>query len=142
MPQVSWIKGEGEVPLSFEIQVNWMPASGLQPSVEVLRFADNAVADWNSLTFVAYGAAVSGMAQMAELVPRAGFYTRSFDPLDFGEAVDDRQVYFARYRVVIPSGYQEGVLEDVSLLRTELLTFRPSGAVSQVQSNALFGDFQ
>lgn len=140
--QVSWTKGEGEVPLSFEVQVNFVPASGLQPTVEVLRFADNAVADWSTMQFVAYGTAVSGLAQMSELVPRAGFYTRPFDPLDFGESSDDRQVYFARYRIIVPSGYQEGVLKDAFLIKTELLSFRPSGVLSQSQSDALFGDFQ
>jgi len=136
-----WLKGDGSIPLTLEVQYSFIPVSGIQPTVEVLRYPDYAVADWSTSTFVPFGTASSGRGLMEE-VPSGmeGLYKRDFNPGTFGEA-GNRQIYFARFRATVPSGFREGVDEDVDLITHELEFFRPPASGLQAANQSLFATF-
>lgn len=120
--QNRWEQG-GAVPLLFQVQVGSVPVSGLQPTVEMIRYPDYWVADWASGVFVAPCAAASGRALMAQ-VPSGdgGLYVREFNRASFSET-GNRTVYIARYRATIPSGALSSVTEDTEVSTHETHVF-------------------
>ncbi len=118
--QNTWSQG-GVVPLTLQVQVNSIPVSGLMPTVEVVRHPDYFVADWKNNVFVAPVVVESGRALMSQVPSGDGsLYVREFDRSKFAEN-DPRAIYFARYRVVIPSG--NVVCTDTSLSTHETHVF-------------------
>lgn len=118
MAQNRWTQG-GDVPLLLQVQVDSVPVSGLQPTVEIVRYPDYFVADWSNNTFAAPGTANSGQALMA-LVPSGdgGLYIRNFNRSDFSET-NNRAIYIARYRAILPSGIVPSVTSDTNFSEHE-----------------------
>lgn len=128
-----WLRGDGAIPLAFEVQYNSIPVSGIVPTVEVIRFADGQQADWSTNTFVPYGTAVSGFASMSGVNGNLGLYNRDFNPISFGENSAQSQTYYSRFRAVVPSGFSD-LTVDLSLVTHDIQHFRPG-------DGELFADF-
>ena len=113
--QYQWQKGDISVPLSLEVQYNDVAVSGLSPTVEIRRFADDAYADFSTNTFVTSGG--TRLGALSGISPNSvGLYRRSFDPVVFGET--GNKTYFMLYRATIPSGFQ-GLESDQDVTATE-----------------------
>ena len=141
MSQNVWLKNDGSIPLVLEVQFDSIPVSGIQPTVEVVRYSDWAVADWSTNSFVSPAAAVSGQGVMEPLPSGTrDTYFRHFNPALFGEGAG-RQIYLTRFRATIPSGYAKGVDKDVSLSTHQLVYFRPHASGVAAPNEVLFAEF-
>ncbi len=94
-----WTSNAGSVPLLLAVQFNFVPVSGLSPTVEVYRNSDDFIADFDDLTFKSSGA-VSGQAIMTEVPTDQGLYRRNFDPADFGIITEEE--FYMRYKTTVP----------------------------------------
>lgn len=136
-----WLRGDGEIPLTLEVQFDFIPVSGIEPTVQVLRFTDETEADWSTNMFVPFGTASSGQGVMTTVSGDLGLYRRNFNPAVFGETGGDRQIYYARFRAVVPSGFTADVVKDIPLVTHELEFFRPLGSGGAVPNEQLFASF-
>lgn len=123
--QLVWQSNDGDVPLLLEVQVSFTPVSGLSPTVEVKRCADEFYADWTTNTFKSPAASGDRFGSMTEVANTPGVYKRLFNPLTFSQTAT-QQCYLATYRVTIPSGTVVGsttLSADQSITETEIHFF-------------------
>lgn len=121
--QNTWQRSAGSIPLILDVVLDGVLVSGVVPTVQVVRYPDNFVADWAALDFVAPNTAVSGLATMSGIPFMPGLYRRDFDPSLFGEDSSSKQIYIAKYKAVIPSGYVESITQDSELVAHEMHVF-------------------
>jgi len=110
------------VPLFLGVQYDGTPVSGISPFVEVYRVSDDYVADFAINTFVAPGTATSGSVFLTEVPSDEGLYKYLFNPFDFNQ-FEARQLYYAKYTAVVPSGFKDDVLTDIELITSEVQGF-------------------
>lgn len=141
--QYQYQSNDGAVPLSLEVQYEFVPASGLSPTVEVYRASDHYYADWTTMTFKAPAASGDKYGSMSEVPSNHGLYQRNFNPVDFGQILP-QQHFYARYQVTIPSGYVAGentLTANLDLYQTDMLSFTDmvgSGVTEQFGMDASF----
>ena len=97
--QSVWASNSGPIPLLLSVQFNFVPVSGLIPTVEIYRNSDDFIADFDDNTFKAAGA-VSGVVPMTEVPSDDGLYRRNFDPAAFG--IVDEEKFYVRFKTNIP----------------------------------------
>lgn len=131
--QFEWVKGGGQIPLTLSVQHNLVPVSGLSPTVQVVRYPDSKVADWSTNTFVDENSASSGFGVMTEISSGTAVYVRNFNPDLFVDEASGRQIYHARYKAVIPSGFNS-LPADLPVEDIDVIFFRPN-------NNELFASF-
>jgi hypothetical protein len=103
----------------LQVQVDSIPISGLNPTVELVRYPDYFVADWASGIFVQPGTASSGQALMATVpLGNGSLYVRNFNRSDFLET-SNRAIYIARYRATLPSGIVSSIVSDINFSEHE-----------------------
>ncbi len=102
--QFSWQSNDGPIPLLFEVQTEFNPASGLSPTVEVKRASDEFYADWTTITFKPPAASGDKFGSMSVVDNSPGVYKRFFNPVDFSQTLP-QQTFIVTYRVTLPSGF-------------------------------------
>ena len=117
--QYSWGTSEVPVPLNLEVQYNYIPVSGIIPTVEIYRLYDNYYLDWGTNTFVASGGTKQG--SMSGITDITGFYAQSFNPIAASQT-GDYQKYYIKYHAIIPSGFDSNN-SDVNIYGTETYRF-------------------
>jgi hypothetical protein len=137
MPQqFTWQKDDLPAALMLEVQFDFVPVSGITPTVEIYKYSDDTQANFSTMTFAASGGNTSGMM---EVPSDDGLYRLDFDPRDFGESGNER--YYVRYRATVPSGF-EGLAEDKNVIGSEIHYFTEiSGQVRISQDSGLFASF-
>ena len=128
--QFIWSQGTGAIPLALELQFNFIPVSGLSgvnsPTVEVYRASDDFVLDWVGGSFVpAPNANQFGL--MSEVPSDKGLYRRTFNPADYGQN-QSNQIYYTRYRAVIPSGFLSCIEKNINICITDFHLFTNFGS--------------
>ena len=142
--QFRWQSNDGDVPLLLEVQKEFIPVSGISPTVEVYRLPDHYFADWTDLTFKPPAAAGDKFGLMVEVPSDRGVYLRSFNPIDFSQNLPI-QNFYVRYRATIPSGTLVGaeiVNRSIDLTKTETHSFVDhlgSGITNQIGLDFGFG---
>ena len=125
MDQFLWQSNNGRIPLLLEVQRQFLPASGLSPTVEVKRASDEYFADWTTQTFKAPAASGDREALMTEVNNSPGVYKKLFNPVDF-QQTQTHQSYIVTYRSTFPSGYSIGnetFTEDTEVTVTDMHFF-------------------
>ena len=135
MDHFTWQFNSGNIPLLLEVQSNFIPVSGISPTVEVKRSSDEYFADWSSNTFKAPGSSGLRYGLMTEVDGSAGVYKRLFNPYLFSETTP--KSYIVTYRALLPSGLIVGsttISEDTNLFETDVhsfIDFVGSGVLAQ-----------
>lgn len=111
-----------DMPLMLHVLYKQIPVSGIFPTAQVYRTSDDFQADFSNNTFVAAGTAVSGLVTLPEVPCDEGLYKYLFNPFDF-QQFDARQVYYIRYKAVVPSGFRSDLQEDVEVQVSETQGF-------------------
>jgi len=122
--QHHWESINRDIPLMLEVQYFSVPVSGLVPTVEVYKFDNHNIANWDDLVFLPSSSGIFSTT-MSGVPSNHGLYTRLFSPLDFGQN-NKRQTYYVRYKATIPSGMQinENIIsEDINISATEIHSF-------------------
>ena len=142
--QYTWQSNDGVIPLLFEVQYEYAPASGLSPTVEVYRASDQYYADWDSQTFKSPDASGNRYGSMSESPHVSGLYQRNFNPVLFGQ-VQPIQVYYVHYSVTLPSGYiargSDALTEALTLEKTETHFFTELAGSGQLQQLGMTTSF-
>ncbi len=120
--QFIWQKEDIPVALMLEVQFNNVPVSGISPTVEIYKYQNHKYIDFNTNTFVSAGGNKFG--SMSGVPSNAGLYERIFNPNNFGAS--GNQIYYMRYRAVIPSGFQ-GLTENLEIIGSEMHYFTQVG---------------
>jgi len=110
------------MPLMVHVFFKNIPVSGIAPTATVYRTSDDFQADFSNNTFVAAGTAVSGSVILPEVPCEEGLYKHLFNPFDFSQ-FDARQLYYIRYKAVVPSGFRSDLQEDVEIQVAETQGF-------------------
>jgi hypothetical protein len=134
--QFIWQKEDLPISLMLEVQFNFVPVSGLSPTVEIYKFSNDFHADFNTSTFVPSGGNKFGT--LSGVPSNLGLYRRSFDPQNFSE--NGNQIYYMRYKAVIPSGFQ-GLENDREVIGTEIHYFTALSGVGGVGAQGMTASF-
>ena len=128
--QFTWESNNGDVPLMLEVQKDFIPVSGVSPTVEVYRLPDHFFADWTDLIFKSPASSGDKFGPMTEVPSDQGVYLRFFNPITFSQT-GTIQNYYMRYRTIIPSGTligSEFLSEPISLIKSETHHFTDFGS--------------
>lgn len=142
--QFQWQSNNGDVPLMLEVQKDFIPVSGILPTVEVYRLPDHFFADWTDLSFKAPAVVGDRFGVMSEVPSDRGVYLRFFNPIDFSQNLPI-QNFYVRYRATIPSGTLVGaeiLNRSITLEKTETHSFLDhlgSGITNQIGLDLSFG---
>jgi len=117
--QFIWQKDDLPIPLMLEVTLDNLPVSGISPTVEIYKYPTHQYIDFNTNTFVLSGGNKFG--SMSGVPSNNGLYQRKFDPRDYGQS-GINQVYYARYRAIIPSGFDD-LTSNIEVIGSEIHYF-------------------